>query len=432
MTHGGVPFVVGLNHRAAPVELRERLAVGSTDLQEVLTSLQSRFHLAEVAVLSTCNRVEIYGVPGPASPALKGEGAARMLFATRSVSAEPYLDYVYEFRGEAAIRHLYTVASSLDSMVIGETEILSQVKAAYTRALEEGTTGPLLNEAFQAAFRAAKRVQSETHLTQGRVSVAGVAMDFVRRVFSDFSDKTVLLIGSGEMGRLALTYLMENGVRNVLIANRTLDRAETLAHEVGGTAVPFDRLDHFLPMADIVVASTAAPRAIIDQPRMRAVMRRRKNRPVFVMDIAVPRNVAPEVGDLEDLYLYDIDDMETVVREHAEARQGEVLRSNRIIDEELVKYVRLRRSADAGPAIVRLSGELREVAQGEMERLVRRLPDLDEKARAEIGQAMDRMVAKILHRPIETLKADARDGRGAETLEAMARLFGWEGRDGDA
>ncbi len=321
-------FVAGISFKTAPVALREQLAVVPSRLIESSARVKAEAGLSELTVLSTCNRVELYGVASQTS----GLGELLNLLAQTSLDISAY---IYVHTGEAAMRHLFAVASGLDSMVLGETEITGQIKTAYEAARAAQLTGRVLNAAFQRAFQVVKAIRTETQIGRGATSVGSVAVQLAERIFGgDFHDKTVMIIGAGKMGEACLRHLAKKGVQSIIVANRTLENAEQLARELGGRAVNY--MDDGLAVmteADIVISSTGCPATIMDREDVEVVMRQRPDRPLFLIDIAVPRDIAADVQELKNVFLYNMDHLETLMRENVKLREQEVARCHDIIQE---------------------------------------------------------------------------------------------------
>ena len=319
-------FVAGISYKTAPVELREKLAVHASELNCHGCRLKLAGNLSELVLISTCNRVEIYGVTSGEESDVDG------LFQCLSRSPVDVAPYVYVKRGSEAVRHLYSVASGLDSMVIGETEITGQVKQAYQAAQEAGLTGRVLNRVFQTALQTAKEIRTATAIGRGATSVGSVAVELAERILDkDLSKKVVMIIGAGKMGEACVRHLSKKGARSVLVSNRSFERAETLANEFGGRAIRFDECLTAMSEADIVVSSTGCPHTILHREQVARVMAARRNRPLVLIDIAVPRDIAADVQDLSNVYLYDVDDLEVIVRENVKVRERELERCTAII-----------------------------------------------------------------------------------------------------
>lgn len=323
----------GINHRTAPVEIRERFAVGSHELEETLGGLRSIDGLAGAVVLSTCNRVEFY--TASVCPIRVMDGL-RGFLERRSGGADTPL---YTHDSPESVRHLFRVASGLDSMVLGETEILGQIKQAYAQAADLGATNRHLNKLFQHAFRVAKQVRSETRITRGATSVGSVAVDLAGKIFGDLSGRKIMILGAGETSERTARSLVSRGVRTVIVANRTFDRAARLASEIGGLAVHFENWQRVFDDVDILICSTAAPHPIVTRDKLIPLLRARGGRPLFIIDLAVPRDVEGTVNDLEDVYLYDIDSLEEIVRQSLEVRRSEVVRCERLINDHVRSFL---------------------------------------------------------------------------------------------
>ncbi|MEW6357688.1 MAG: glutamyl-tRNA reductase [Planctomycetota bacterium] len=414
--------VIGLNHKTAPVDLRERFAFSEEEIPSVLAEIRSQQPNTEAVLLSTCNRVEIY-VYHPEC-ALAGPDLARRVAELRGVKPDDLLPHLYIHHGREAVEHLFRVVCSLDSMVIGETEIKGQAARAYHLAADCGATGKTLNRLFEQALGVAKEARSSTAISERKVSVSSVAVDFAERIFQDFADKTVMIVGAGQTGEATLRHLVERGVANVIVANRSVEKAKALADDYGGKPVALDLLADYLPRADIVITSTSAPGHIIEPAAVRAAMRARKNRPMFLIDIAVPRDVNPEVNGIENVYLYDMDDLEGIVGENRAEREREVQRCEKIVAAAAEKFVRIAEGMSVDPTIAQLSDAMHGIMQAEMDKLLPKLEHLDEKDREQIALMADRIIHKILHGPVETLTQEARNGRATGYVDALKRLFG--------
>jgi glutamyl-tRNA reductase len=339
--------VIGLSHHSSPVELRERFAFAEDKIPGALQSLRESGVAGEAVILSTCNRVEIYAAtalePAKASAELKefllrwgetpGEPSAGNNSGSRGRS--PHHEELYSFAGPPSLHHLFKVACGLDSMVLGETEILGQLKAAYDLALAHGHTGARLNKAFQRAFHTAKHVRTHTNIQRGSVSVASVAVELAEKIFSSLADREVLVIGAGDTSEKTARALLSRGAKNVIVTNRSLDRAQALAVVLGGRAVSFDDWAGEFEKIDIVISSTAAPHHILDRARLEPLMKHRKNRPLLLIDIAVPRDIAPEVNFLENVYLYNVDDLQGIADDYLKLRREEIARCEAIILEKV-------------------------------------------------------------------------------------------------
>ena len=414
-------LVVGLSFRTAPVEVRERFA--SEAIESVLARLASRQELDEVMFLSTCNRVEVMARPKAASDA----GRALALKAVREeladrgkVAAGELSSVLYEKEGEEAVRHVFRVTSSLDSMVLGEPQILGQVKGAYDAAVAAGSLRSFLGRCVHRAFSVAKRVRSETALGAGTVSISSVAVDLSRRVFGELDDRTVLLLGAGEMAEAAARSLGK-GAKEIRVCNRSLERATSLAQRFGGAASSMSALEAELALADVVVTSTASPSFVVTKDLVKRVMRARRGRALLFVDIAVPRNVEPAVHAIDNVYVFDIDDLEQQVALGMEARRGEVTAAEKIVEQEVAQFLTWARGLDVQPAIVALRAKTKGVLVAEVERtLAGRLKHLTEGDRAALMQMVESATNKLLHAPTTQLRRAAGDG-DAQTLATLLR-----------
>ena len=423
--------VVYCTHQTAGLDLRERLGFGTEQLARAYGALRERFPETEVVLVSTCNRVELYAAAADGERELAA-GTPRLPELTRflsefhAVPADALAGSLLEERGPDAVRHLFAVASSLDSMVLGEPQITGQIKTAYDAAREHRACGPLTHALFQGAFRTAARVRSETTLSDGRVSIASVAVgEFGRSIFERFDDKRVLIVGSGEMAEETLRYLKHEGAAHVDVVNRSPERAERLAAGHGGTAHPWSELDRLLADADVIITATGAREPILTVDRFAAARRGREGRPVFLLDLGSPRDVSPAVSELDEgVFRYDIDDLEATCAANRRRRRREIDRANRIVAEEADRFARDLLHRATGPVVRRLREEWHAVRDGELDRLFARRPDLAEAGRDDIERAVDRVVNKLLHPPLAALKEEAGRADHAGLLDAMRRLFG--------
>jgi len=421
--------VIGVSHKTAPVDVRERFAAGSEVLPELLARLSARPELEEAMFLSTCNRVEVIALHKPGSNL---EDATRA--ASRAIrealreqigasSIDDLSEWLYEKSGEAAVRHIFRVAASLDSMVLGEPQILGQVKDAYDAAVAAGALRSHLSRCVHRAFTVAKRVRTETQLGAGIVSISSVAVDLTKRIFGDLKSSTVLLVGAGEMAEQAAKSLGKGG-KSIRVCNRSFERAATLAAMFGGTAAPLDQLEAELVISDVVVASTSSKTFVITKDLVKRVMKQRKGKTLFLIDIAVPRNIDPEVHNLDNVYVYNIDDLEAEVAENMKLRQKEVTAAEMIVDAELAEWAAWARGLNVKPTVVALRARTRGVLVAELERsLGQRLKHLTEGDRAALLQMMESATNKLLHAPTTRLKAAASSSSAGDLVEAMHHLF---------
>lgn len=325
--------VIGLSHRSSPVELRERFAFAEARIPATLQELRTAGIAQEAVILSTCNRVEIYTCT--ALEPVHAFSALKQFLATAHNYAAPFGEELYALQEPHSVSHLFKVACGLDSMVLGETEILGQLKKAYDLALQHGHTGARLNKAFQRAFNVAKQVRTETNIQRGSISVASAAVGLAEKIFSTLSGHEVMVIGAGDTSEKTARALLSRGAKSIVVANRSFDRAAALAKELGGRAVKFDDWAHEFEKIDIVISSTAAPHHILDRAKLEPLMKRRKNRPLLLIDIAVPRDIDPSVNQLDNVYLYDVDDLQSIAHDYLEQRKEEVSRCEAIIEEKV-------------------------------------------------------------------------------------------------
>jgi glutamyl-tRNA reductase len=416
-------LVVGLNHKTAPLQVRERLAFSPGELNSALLSLKNRFEQCEAVLLSTCNRVELYMARQmhghPRSPQI-----AEFFAENRRLDLGDFQSHLYEKSEREVVTHLFSVAASLDSMVLGETQILSQVREAYDAATEAGTAGPMLHPLFQRAVAVGKQVRSETTLSEGRVSVASVAVDYARRIFDIFSDKTVLSIGAGKMSAVVLARMAELKPRNLLVCNRDPTKAENLARQCGGTAVDFNRLADHLAVADIVITGTGSSQPIVTRAMVEAALRRRRYKAVFMIDIAVPRDVAADVAKIENVYVYNLDDLQQVVSTTLDSRSAAAMQAGRIIEDQVRGFATWHRARMMGPLIDQLYQRSHAVAQDELNRSIAKLSSISESDRQQLEELTRRIVNKLLHDPIQVLR-ETHDlhTRTTPYLHAVEKLF---------
>jgi glutamyl-tRNA reductase len=413
-------LAVGLSHRTAPVELRERVDFARAGLDAALSALAARGVAREAVVLSTCNRAEIYAVGDTDDAA----GAIGSFFSDyHQVHDGRIAEHLYLLRGSDAARHLFKVAAGLDSLVVGEPQILGQVKAAYTIASDLRYTGALINRLFHSAFAVGKRVRSDTGLGEGAVSVSYAAIALARKIFGDLKGLRVLILGAGDMAKLTGIHLQAQQVRQITIASRTFSSAQSLASLVNGTAASWNDLDAPLAAADIVVTATGATEPVLTRQRIEAVMRPRRGRPLFLIDIALPRDVETAVGDLDQVFLYNIDDLQTIVKENLARRSAELARAETIVDEEVAKFVAWMQSREIVPTVVALRQRFEAIRQSELRRLEPKLAGLPPEARARLEEVTRLIVEKLLLTPTEQLKAVNDETLMVTYSDALNRLF---------
>ncbi len=413
--------IVGLSHKTAPVEIREKLAFAPTDMERPLRQMLELPTVAEGLIVSTCNRVELCAATK--EPDAVMAELHRFLADYHEVSAEEISENLYDYQGEDAIRHLFRVASSLDSMVLGEPQILGQIKTAYGYAAEFKTAGLILNRFLHKAFSVAKRVRTETAIASNAVSVSFAAVELARKIFDRLDNKGVMIIGAGEMCELAARHFVANGVSKVLVTNRTFERAEKLAAEFGGKAIPFDSFIDHLAEVDIVMTSTGAPNFILGQRQMEEVLKRRKNRPMFLIDIAVPRDIDPKVNKLDNTYLYDVDDLQGVVQANLKERQKEAGKAELIVEQEIGQFHQWLANLEVKPTIIALRQKLEEIRRQELDKTFGNLKDLSDKQRKSIEAMSGAIINKILHQPTALLKRTQNETSGEDYVDAVRTLF---------
>ena len=415
-------FLLGVSHRTAPVDLRERLDFSSRDLGAAVEAVAARPSMAESVVLSTCNRSEIY--VASEDPARARDELVAFLSDYHHVPAQAFQPHLFALENSAAVAHLFRVAAGLDSLVVGEPQILGQVKDAFQSAAGKRCVGPVLRHAFQWAFGVGKRVRTETALGEGAVSVSFAAVALARKIFGRLQGRRVLVIGAGEISSLTAQHLRAQGVGDIAITSRTHAHAETLAAEVGGTAVPWEGMITALGSAEIVLTATGSPRPIITRAQLEAVQgRRARSNPLFIIDVAVPRDVDPGVGDIEQVFLYNIDDLQSIVEENLSRRAAEVEHAESIVNEEVTKFMAWQRSRGAVPTVVALRQRFESIRRSELQRLEGKLGALSPEARARVDEVTRLIVEKLLLEPTEQLKALPDEETQAAYTEAVSRLF---------
>jgi glutamyl-tRNA reductase len=416
--------MVGCSHHHSSVALRERLAFGAAQVGPALDGLRERFPRSEAVLLSTCNRVEIYTASEDPEAAPSHEQVVQFMADFHGLPIYEIFDDLFERTGEDAVRHLFMVAASLDSMVVGEPQILAQVKQAYEMAKDRQSAGPLTHGIFQAAVRVAKRVASETTLHQRRVSIPSVAVcDFAAQIFERFDDKEVLVIGAGEMAEETLRYLQDEGAHHVAVVNRSHERARELAVRWQGRDVAWERLPDELARADLVIGTTGAAEPVVTLPMFRGIEPARYQRPLVILDLAIPRDFEPAIGDRLGVYLYSIDDLQAAAAKNRDERDHELPAAIHIVEEETSRFMAELHHRATAPIIKRLREGWQQPKEDELKRLLNKLPNLDERSRAEIEQAFDRLINKLLHPPLESLRSESQQGPPHGLLEALKRLF---------
>jgi glutamyl-tRNA reductase len=413
-------LVVGLNHKTADVEVREKLAFNGPKLEEGLLKLRELPDVSEAVVLSTCNRVEIYlnvKDPDRASGEIKD-----FLSEFHDIRRELLDDALYFLSDREAVRHAFRVASSLDSMVMGEPQILGQFKDAFEFSLEKKTTGILINKLMKKSISVAKRVRTETKIAENAVSISFAAVELAKKIFDDLHEKYVMLLGAGEMAELAAKHLVNTGVKDIIVANRTFSTGERLAEEMGGKAIKFDDFLAEMVHTDIVICSTGAPDYVVKKPQMNQVMKERKQKPVFIIDISVPRNIDPEINEMANVFLYDVDDLQGVIDSNVQERQKEADLAEGIVQDEIETFARWQSSLDAVPTIKALREHAEDIKKEEIQKFMNRFPELDEKERKAMEQMASAIVNKLVHPPTAALKQDAEDKD--VLIETIKTLYG--------
>lgn len=419
-------LLTGLNHRTAPVEVRERIAFDDLALPEALDKLKQRPGVLEGMILSTCNRVEVAVTTDEGADA---NAAVECFIAdARAVERAWVKPYLYKYDGSEAIRHVFRVASSLDSMVVGEPQILGQLKSAYALAKENGSISGFLDQVMTRAFNVAKRVRSETEIGQSAVSVSYAAVEMAREVFGNLQGKRTLVIGAGKMAESAARHLRRAGVSEILVTNRTRSRAEALAEECGGTVIDYDTFPSTLSLVDIVIASSGAQDYILTREQMRTAIAKRRNQFTFLIDIAVPRNIDPKVNELEGVFLYDIDDLGKVVNENLKGRIQVANQAEDIIREEVDRMMTRLKTREAAPMIVSFQEKLEGMRRGEIERIRGKLGPLTPQQEEAIDALTRGLVNKIAHGPISELRKSSDDPGMLETIRRLFRLGASEAR----
>ena len=413
--------VIGLNHKTAPVELREKLSISEAQLPNALSDLRTHDRIFECLILSTCNRTEIYACTGS-----RADDAAIVGWMGEfcGVSPDDFASSLYSHSGHKAAEHLFRVAAGIDSMAVGEAQILGQVKDAYAVTSQGGSTGPVLNALFQQAITVGKRARTETDIGRGAFSVGSAAVQLARSIFDKLDGRTVLVVGAGKMSEIAIAHLVSSGASAVLVANRTYQKAEHLASQFDGQPVRFEDLGSVLETADIVITSTGSREPIVTHGMVSSAMHARRGRPMFFIDMAVPRDIAPEVANFDNVFVYDIDDLQTVVEADVASRQTEVVKVECIVSEEAAQFMRRLRTLDVVPIITALREKLESVRAAELEKLKGKLPNLSPEDLEAIEAAMRSIVNKICHQPMVQIKEYAADEDSSAKVETICEIFG--------
>ena len=414
-------IVVGLSHKTAPVEIRERLSFPAQTIGEPLNRLCTAYEINEGVIISTCNRVEVFAVTRDIEKGLWQ--VKKFLSEYHNIPLEGLDKHLYAYTSEDAVRHIFRVSSGIDSMIIGEPQILGQVKDAYGYALQHKTAGVIMNKLFHKAFSVAKRIRTETKIGSSAVSVSYAAVELAKKIFGTLEGKIAMLIGAGEMAELAARHLLSSGVQEIIVANRTYEKAIEMAKGFNGTPIMFREFTHYLKKVDIVIASTAAPKFIIHPEQIEEVIKERKNRSMFFIDISVPRNIDPLINNIDNIYLYNVDDLQGVVEANLKERAKEAKEAEAIINEELGNFHRWVKSLDVVPTIVALKKKFEEIRKGEMEKALSGMNNLQEKDKETINAMTKAIINKVVHDPVTHLKKEADKVEGDFYIEAARKLF---------
>ncbi|MBF0273806.1 MAG: glutamyl-tRNA reductase [Nitrospinae bacterium] len=412
---------VGVNHNTAPVEVREKLAIPESRIEEGMNYLNNLSDIQESVFLSTCNRIEIYA--RVAHPDTAIESIKRFYSEFNNIRPDLLENSFYQYHTVDTIKHLFAVSSSLDSMVMGEPQILGQVKTAYLKAKNANKTGSLINQLFEKAFFVAKKVKNETGIAENAVSISFAAVELARKIFGDLEGKSVMLIGAGEMSELAAKHLISYGIKTILVSNRTFERAVELANQLNGNAIRFDNFTDELERTDIIISSTGAPHFIIKKDVVEKVIHKRKNRPMFFIDIAVPRDIEPEVNEIDNVYLYNIDDLQNVIEVNKKEREKEAEKAYVIIEKEVNSFIHWLDSLDIVPTIRDIKNKAEEVRLQEMEKTFSKWDNLSDNERKAVDVLTQSIVNKIINTPIINLKKEYEGEQGHWFLKVSRKLF---------
>jgi glutamyl-tRNA reductase len=416
-------LIVGLSHKTAPLDIRETISFSDKNMDEGVRALVSSPSVSEGLIISTCNRVEVYSAVSKKKVQDARDEIVQFLADFHKVQREKLDPHIYTMTGEECVSHIFRVASSLDSMVVGEPQILGQVKDAFGCAANARATGNILNRLLHKAFSVAKRVRSETRIATSAVSISFAAVELAKKIFGELEGKTVMLVGAGEMAELAARHLLNNGIEHIIVANRTYENAVKLAEDFKGAAVPFDELAQQMELADIVISSTGAPNVIIDKTMVKEVIKRRRNKPMFFIDIAVPRDIDPKVNEVQNVYAYDIDDLQGVVEANIKARSKEAAKAEEIVGGEIKQFTDWMRSRESFPTIVALRDWAEDIRKSELEKTLKRMNGLTEMDTKRIEAMSEAILNKILHRPISRMKNAAHEGDEGKVAEMVRDIF---------
>jgi len=417
-------IVVGLNYRTAPVEMRERFALSDREMPLALQALKQTTGILEGVVVATCNRTEIYAVVDRLH--VCGHYIRAFMEQWFKIQRKEFNTHLYMYEDDRAVEHLFRVSSGLDSMIIGETQILGQVRDAFLLAQDQGATGTLFNRLFKQAITLAKRAHSETSVGESAVSVSYAAVELGKRIFGRFDDKRVMIVGAGKMSELTAQHLHSNGAKEVLVVNRTIEKAEELAEKFHGTAMTLEEAIDRLKDTDIVISSTGAEQFVITRKHIEAAMSGRKKKPLFLIDIAVPRDIEPACGDIPNVFLYDIDDLEGIVETNLAKRRKEALIIEEMIDLEQEAYRQWYATLGVSPLIRALQEKAAAIHENTLESMLRKLPELDDRQVKVIRKLTKSIVNQVIHDPIMRIKERATDKRGDEAMKLFVQLFALE------
>jgi glutamyl-tRNA reductase len=414
-------IVAGLNHKSAPVSVREKITIRPEEFPKALGLLRDFREIRESAILSTCNRTEIYAV---ANPRYAESFLPRYLGEFRKVPVEFFSQHLYQKEGLEAARHLFSVTAGLDSLVIGEDQILGQVKQSFKMGQEMKSLGVLLHRLFQSAIEAGKRIRNETALGENPGSVGEAAVDLAKRIFGNLKEKTILILGAGEMGKVVAEALIESGVSHVMVCSRTFESAKSLADQFNATPFTFEALHLPLENTDILISAVTSPEPLLKRQTLEEIMRRRRQSPLFVVDIAVPRNVEESAGKLENLYLYNIDDLKQIVRESNQAFQNEIAKAWKIVEEEVQKFFAWQQSRMLSPTLKEITENAHRIKEQELQKFLAKFPNVSPKEKEAVEILAHTLVNKILHKPLVNLKAFSDHPLGYDYVAIARHLFG--------
>ncbi|MDD5774195.1 MAG: glutamyl-tRNA reductase [bacterium] len=420
-------IVIGLNHKTAPVDIREKFSFPESAINEALLALKGSAEIMENLILSTCNRVEIYALVNEAEAGIRS--IEEFLSKSKKMGIEQFRPHVYILKGDDAVNHLFRVIASLDSMIVGEPQIMGQVKDAFEYALNVETNGIVFNTLFKKAAEVGKRARSETDIAKNAVSIGFAGVELAKKIFGDISGKTVLVIGAGEMSELTLKHLVGNGVSNVFITNRTFEKAEELAKAFNAKAIPFEESFKEMVNVDIVISSTGAPHCIITKDFVSKLIKDRKHKPIFFIDIAVPRDIEEEVNIIDNVYLYDIDDLKVVIESNLKERAKEIPKVEVIIEKEKHKFFAWFNSLEVVPTIVSFKDKVEDIRKSELEKIINRLGSVSEKDKDLIEALSVGIANKFMHLPIIQLKKATQEDSGYVYVDALRYLFGLENKE---